>query len=102
MGYLNMPARCKQCKLTAGAAFPSQDSDKPCYKFLSGNCPFGDNCRFSHEADTFPSTPSKTVNMATASPTADPESENTDEEAFEIDRPRSGPMIRWDTNVRSA
>ena len=41
-GYENKPSKCQKCR----------DKDKICSLFASsGECRYGDNCRFSHDSD---------------------------------------------------
>ena len=89
MGFKHQPQRCKQCKMEQANANPVADAERQCYQFQSGQCSYGDSCRYSHDQP-------KVVNLTVIIKTPNKETES-DDEGFEIDRPSSAIGVRFNT-----
>ena len=90
MGYLNQPSRCKDCKTSLDPA--TATSTKPCFQFSSGDCSFGDKCRYLHEDKM---TVTKSVNSVTVVTAL--EKEDSGDDGFELNRQSFG---AWNSVTR--
>jgi hypothetical protein len=78
LGFASQPARRRTCKRQKDGM---ESKKRPCFKFQTGDCPYGDACIFSHVQPS----PLKLICVVT---TEDSNDDPDDDEGFQVVRPK--------------